>query len=115
MAGFGQPACGIMLTVIDFTSIFLCAKEIVPKTWETCTLINKIVFFLSFTVIRMIGTPFLWYWCGFEMLAGWEVRTGWQSFCAMCVLIVGSVLLFLFVFWYYIIVKILCKIIRGEK
>lgn len=33
----------------------------------------------------------------------------------MCVFIVGSILLVLFVVWYVIIVKILGKIIRGEK
>lgn len=60
-----------MLTVVDFTTLFLAAKEVVPKSWEVLTLVNKIAFFVFFTVLRMIGTPFLWYWCGLEVLAGW--------------------------------------------
>ena len=71
IAGFGMPGCGLLLTAIDLTSIFLAAKEIIPKDWETCTLVNKLTFFVAFTVVRIIGTPFLWYWCGFEVLAGW--------------------------------------------
>lgn len=115
LAGYGQPGCGLMLTTISFTSIFLCAKEVIPKDYKTIDMINKFTFYIAFTIVRMIGCPFLWYWCGFEVLAGWQARTGPQNFCAICVFIVGTLLILLNFLWYFIMTKILIAICRGEK
>lgn len=76
IAGFGSPGCGIALTLVDSTSVFLCAKAIIPSsTWPITAGVNKVIFVVTFTVIRIFANPFLVYWCIFEMLAGWDFRT----------------------------------------
>lgn len=76
IAGFGSPSMGLVLTAVDFSSIFLCAREIIPKEYETLASINNLIFFVLFTILRIICSPILQYWCGYDLLAAWHIRSG---------------------------------------
>ena len=74
VSGFAAPACSMLGTGIDFTSIFLNVKELIPASQKNGTLdvLNKLTFFLMFTIVRIIGIPFICARTIFDAMAAWE-------------------------------------------
>lgn len=74
ISGFAAPANSMLGTGIDFTSIFLNVKELIPASHKNGTLdvLNKLTFFFTFTLIRIIGIPFMCARTVFDLRASWE-------------------------------------------
>ena len=72
--GFASLACAMLGTGIDFTSIFLNIKDLVPESYKNgkLDLINKLTFFFSFTIVRILGIPLICLRTTFDMYGAYE-------------------------------------------
>lgn len=61
------------------------------------------MFFATFTVTRMVWAPYLLYLGYLDVFAAWNLRTNFQTGCAIVSLTEASMVLILNIFWFYLI------------
>lgn len=117
ISGFGAPAIANNLLLTETSSFFLEVRYMLPVTWRSprCAgIIADALFFLSFTVTRIILMPFTIYICYEETISTWPINGYWQVFTIFpSLLCVG--LYFLNLYWYIKILRVLGVLGGAEK
>lgn len=76
-------------------------------------LLNKVAFFIAFTVTRVLAWPWLQYLLWWNYLFSWTLVSVWVKIIAFIGLIQGIGVMLLNMYWYYLIIKKLIRMVKG--
>lgn len=77
-------------------------------------MINQLCFFISYTITRMFLGPYLIWLIYMDMFAMWQFRTSLERFCSALALCQASLVLVLNLYWYYLILQGLKKLLQKS-
>lgn len=106
---------GVLLC--EISSIFLSFRgmQLDKKSTHWCSVLNQFLFFLTYTLFRIIFFPYL----GFRMVPGtmaiWHMTSVWRRAMITISYILTLLLYILNVYWYILIVRNVCKMIESLK
>ena len=77
VGGFGLPGIAQSSLITEISSMFLNYRHYFnnQKEMKVAGMINQIIFFITFTVTRMLWAPYLLYLGYLDVFAAWNLRT----------------------------------------
>lgn len=114
-AGYGYPGISNASLVCEYSSVFLNFKDMFTRETRNSTIgqINQLMFFLSFTLFRVVLFPFLVYRCFAVTMLGFNHVGGFRKFCMIFCVIQSSCVLLLNLYWYKLILKGLKRLMEA--
>ena len=115
VGGYAYPGLCCLFLIAELSSIFLNYVDMFfQEDQNSClSLVNKITFFITYTITRIISWPFLQYLLFWNLTFTWTLVSWVRNMCALIGLALGICVLILNLYWYYKIVKKLIRIIKG--
>ena len=117
IGGYNQVIGVAGVLLCEISSIFLSFRgmQLDKKATDCFSVTNQLLFFLTYTIFRIIFFPYL----GFRMVPGtmaiWYSCSVWRRFCITVSYILTVLLYFLNVYWYILIVKNVCKMTKALR
>ena len=116
ISGYSFPGIACLGLLSEISSIFLAFNDQMKHKGTSMLLfLNSLGFFISYTVIRMIGFPICLY------LMSWSVYTFHSQvsylrlFCMLVSTLQGVLITLLNFYWYYFVVKKLIRTVNEMK
>lgn len=115
-AGYGLPGISNASLMCEFSSIFLCYKDMFTNETRNSPLgqLNQMMFFICFTVFRVCWFPVLVYRCFAVTCLAFHRVGNFRKF-AMIFTVVQSALVYLLnLYWYKLILKGLKRLLEQR-
>ena len=74
---------------------------------------NQIIFLLTFTVTRMVWAPYILYLGYLDVNVAWNLRSTFQTVCAILSLTEAFCVWLINLFWFYLILQGMIKMLRD--
>merc|ERR1712086_923272 len=113
--GYAYPGQGNCYLMSELSSIFLNYKDMFTKDTRNSqlALVNKLLFFFSYTILRVIFFPYNQV-IGFKTLVFvWSRLSLTAKLCGIYTNIQGFAILCLNMYWYWFILKVLYRTFAG--
>ena len=101
----------------EISSVFLVFRnmQLDKKSTHWCSVLNQFLFFLTYTLFRIIFFPYL----GYRMVPGtmaiWYMCNVWRRIAIVVSYVLCALLYFLNVYWYCLIIRNVCKMFKALK
>lgn len=108
-SGFGSPGIATNLLLTETSSFFLEVRYMLPVAWRSphCTgIVADGLFFVSFTVTRILLMPFLIFFAYEEMASMWPIIGCWEIFTLFPTFLCVA-LYVLNIYWYVKILRVI--------
>lgn len=114
IAGYGMPGLSNASLVCEFSSIFLCMKDMFTKDTRNSFsgIIVQVCFFITFTVFRFIMFPVLAYRGVVIGILSWNLVGWFRKICIAYCVIQAQCVLLLNLYWYMLILKGLKRLLE---
>ena len=115
--GYGAPGVGLICLMTEISTIFLNFREMYPKDklGDTVPSVLKILFFILYTIFRMIGFPYGLYRLGLLGFYIWD-KVGWfRQTCWGLTFMLYLAMMGLNIYWYFLILKGVGKLLGIIK
>lgn len=113
--GFAYPGVCVLFLIAEASTIFLTYNDMFgpERSHTTPAIINKVTFFIVFTVTRIIMWPYLQYLLYWNLKFSWNIVGVMRNSIAIFGIIQGFAIMILNLYWYYKILRKLVRIIKG--
>jgi hypothetical protein len=122
-AGFGMPSVANIALTCEISTFFLNYRSMYSKEQlnDRVPLVNQILFFLTFTIIRVFIFPFLSLMLTITAYSTWDLLDVSRKVCALITVVFFWAMMALNFYWYSLIIKGLKKllvangVLKGSK
>lgn len=115
VGGYAYPGICNLFLIAEVSSIFLNYNDMFSKENRNSSMatINKVTFFIFYTVTRIFSWPYYQYLIIWNFFYIWSLVGVFRKICIVVGWIQSMGVLLLNVYWYYLILKKLVRMIKG--
>ena len=115
VGGYAYPGICNLFLIAEVSSIFLNYNDMFSKENRnsSLSLINRILFFVTYTVTRVFSWPYYMYLIIWNFFYIWNVIGVVRKVCIVVGWVQSMMVLVLNLYWYWLILKKLIKMIKG--
>ena len=115
VSGYAFPAIISLMCMAEISTIFLNYRMLIPKEKQNnpIPMCNQITFAVSFTILRMIGFPYIVYLLIYSTSVVWSSVTWVKDIAVVVTLTMVLFMVILNFYWYLLILKGVRKLIQG--
>ena len=116
LTGFGVPSAANVALTCELSTFFLNYRTMYSKEElnKPIPLVNQIVFFITFTLIRVMIFPILAYMLVITIGTTWHVLPTWRKGTAVILLMQFVLMFSLNMYWYSLVLKGLKKLLEAN-
>ena len=103
--------------ISEISSVFMSFRGMMldPKSKNCLMMLNQVLFFITFTVFRIIIFPLVGLYILPPIVGIWPHVSVLRKICFVISLLLGAGVYFLNLFWYYLIIKHLNKLCKESS
>jgi len=115
VSGYALPGICCLFLIAELSTIFLNYVDMFREEQKggKLDLLNKVLFFIAFTVTRVLAWPWLQYLIWWNIFFIWSLVGVWVKIITFIGVIQCIGVMLLNMWWYYLIIKKLVRMIKG--